>query len=53
MIVLMSGCMRYLSLVIALPAVEDRQASPCEEKQNVASTAKQNIELLNETDGKT
>ena len=30
----MYGCIRYLSLVDVLPVVDDRQLSPCVEKQH-------------------
>ena len=49
----MWGCMRYLSPVSVLPAVEDRQLSICVEKQHVALTGKKSNVLLNSTDSKT
>lgn len=49
----MWGCMRYLCLLGVLPAVDDRELSPCEEKQRAAPTGKQSVVLLNKTDSKT
>ena len=41
------GSLRYLSHVSVSPAVDDRQSSPCVEKQHEAPTGKQGILLLN------
>ena len=49
----MWGCARDLSLVSFLPAVYDRQRSPCVEKQCTEPTGMQSIVLRNGTNYKT
>ena len=47
---MMCCCMRYLTPVSVLPAVDD--CSPCVEKQCIEAAGKQSIVLLNGTDSK-
>ena len=44
--------MRFFSLVSVLPAVDDRQLTPCVEKQHIAQTGKESLVLLIWTDSK-